>query len=443
MSGAFSLTRSRIGLLITLLPAALAPTSAAGADAADSTQPMAEEPDGWAQLWRQLDGSGSWRVNYFSSSKRLDSDSQFLDASLQLQARPELTERLSGKVEVRLTQSARPDESLQGQLVEASITASFAHADLHLGKQIVAWGRADGINPTDNLTPRDYTVLLPFEDDQRLGTPAATLNLYLTPTHTLTVFATPFFEPTIVPLPSDGYEISDRTPATALENTETGLRFNKVGESLDWSVSYYRGFSLSPSVRLPPVVSGTPRMELTYDRITVVGADVARNYGRFGLRAEIGYFDTSDDLGRDPVVKNPQLYWIAGIDRTFYENLNINVQYFERRIRNYQDPAGVADPLLRSTAAVNATCNGQRDAVNQGITFRVSNQWLHNALEAEMFGVINLKRNDSFLRAAVSYALNDHWNVTVGGEYYRGDTDTQYGSLSRNNSVFAEARYGF
>lgn len=452
MSGAISPSVFPVALLINLLPPALACAGGiddaqnaeqARADAAFNLDTGADSSDRWAQLWQKLDGSGSWRLDYFSSSKSLDSESHFVDANLQLKALPELSQRWSGKLDLRLTQSSMNDSSTRGRVVEAFVTATFAHADLHLGKQIVAWGRADGINPTDNLTPRDYTVRLPFEDDQRLGTSAATLNLYLTPTHTLTVFATPFFEPTIVPLPSDGYEVVERTPAASLSNTEAGVRLNKVAESLDWSISYYRGFSLIPSVRLPAIHSGTPRMEMTYDRITVVGADVARNYGRFGVRAEVGYFDTSDDDGRNPVVKNSQLYWIAGFDRSFYENLNFNIQYFQRRVRNHRDPATLTDPSLRTTALTNAVFNGQRDAVNQGISFRINNQWLHNTLEAEIFGVANLTRNDSFMRAAISYSLDDHWTLTVGGEYYRGDADTQYGSLSGNNSGFVEARYGF
>ncbi len=55
------------------------------------------------------------------------------------------------------------------RLIEGYAAVHFARADLHLGKQIIAWGRADGINPTDNVSPCDFTLLLPFEDDQRFG----------------------------------------------------------------------------------------------------------------------------------------------------------------------------------------------------------------------------------------------------------------------------------
>ena len=59
-----------------------------------------------------------------------------------------------------------------GVIREAYLDLSHGPLDLRIGKQIIAWGRADRINPTDNLTPRDYTLLVPDDDDQRLGTPA-------------------------------------------------------------------------------------------------------------------------------------------------------------------------------------------------------------------------------------------------------------------------------
>src|ERR671926_183231 len=67
-----------------------------------------------------------------------------------------------------------------------------------------AAGQTDGINPTDNLTPRDLAVMLPFEDDQRLGLPAVKLDWIALPDHTLTVFATPYFEPSVIPWPKSG-----------------------------------------------------------------------------------------------------------------------------------------------------------------------------------------------------------------------------------------------
>ena len=388
--------------------------------------------------------SGVIRTNYFYSSKTLDDDTDFLGATAQLKALSSLAETLDGKLEVRITNSAIGEGAeTRSRLLEGYVTLHFESADLRIGKQIVAWGRADGINPTDNLTPRDFIVLLPFEDDQRFGTTAIKLDTFLSQEHTLTVFTTPFFEPSDIPLPTVGRTLVEKTPAHTLSNSEIGLKLNKVGEGFDWSVSYFRGFSLLPDVRLIGSGPTGPILELHYDRITVLGADFARNYGRFGLRGEVAYVDTADDAGTDPGIKNPYLYWIAGVDRTFLDNLNVNLQFFQRRVRRYRNPETIADPSERGIAIQNAVLDGQQDRLNNGISFRVSNKWLHDTLEAEVFAVVNFTRNNSFLRPLITYTFSDHWKGTIGGEYYRGAQDTSFGSLKPNRGVFVELRYGF
>ncbi len=286
-------------------------------------------------------------------------------------------------------------------------------------------------------------MLLPFEEDQRFGITAVKVDMFLSQEHTFTVFTTPFFEPSKIPLPTAGRTLVEKAPARTLSNSEVGLKLNKVGGGFDWSVSHFRGFSLLPDARVIGTGAAGPILELHYDRISVYGADFARNYGRFGFRGEMAYVYTTDDLGTDPGVKNPYLYWIAGVDRTFFDNLNINLQFFQRRVRRHQNPEVIADPLERGTAIQNAVLDGQRDRISSGISFRASNKWFNDTLEAEMFAVVNFTRNNSFLRPLLTYAFSDHWKGTVGGEFYRGAGDTQFGSLKLNRGAFAELRYGF
>ena len=395
-------------------------------------------------LWQEQRASGLWRASYFSSSKQLDDESNFFGAALQLKAFPTLNDRLDGKFEVRFANSAvGKGAATRASVLEGYATLRFARADLRLGKQIVPWGRADGINPTDNLTPRDYTVLLPFEDDQRFGTTGAKLDLLISPEHTLTMFASPAFEPARVPLPSDVGRVERLEPAHTLANTHGGMRLNKVGEGFDWSLSYFRGFSLLPGAQLVADETARSTLRLHYDRITVLGADFARNHGRFGLRGEIAYVDTSDDSGSAPGIANPYLHWIVGVDRTFFANLNANLQFFQRRVRNHREPAAWETPAQRDTAMLNALIDGQRDAIANGVSFRVSNKWLNDTLEAEVFAVHSLTRSDSLVRPLLTYAFTDRWKGTVGAEIYRGRSDTPYGSLKANRGAFAELRYGF
>ena len=267
--------------------------------------------------------------------------------------------------------------------------------------------------------------------------------MFVSQQHTLTLFATPFFEPARVPLPASAGKVSREEPAHSLSNSHAGLRLNKVGEGFDWSVSYFRGFGLLPGARLIGEDSAESTLVLRYDRITVYGADFARNFGRFGFRGEAAYVDTADDSGLVSEVRNPFLFWIVGVDRTFLANLNVNLQFFQRRVRKHRDASSFAEAGARNTAMLNSLIDGQRDRITNGFSFRVGNKWLNDTLEVEIFAVGNLTREDAFVRPLVSYAFNDRWKGTIGAELYRGAQDTQYGILEPNRSVFGELRYGF
>ncbi|MBI3561719.1 MAG: hypothetical protein HY080_08395 [Gammaproteobacteria bacterium] len=404
---------------------------------------VAQAPSGLTALLQAQRPSGTLRMDYFRSSNTLDNGTDFLGATAQIKVLPELSSSIDAKLEARIT-NASPGNGgeTQSRLLEGYATAHFEKADLRIGKQIVAWGRADGINPTDNLTPRDFVVLLPFEDDQRFGTTAIKFDTYLSPQHTLSVFVTPWFEPSKMPLPTTA-TIKQQIPARTLSHSEVGIKLDKAGEGFDASVSYFRGFSLLPDLGVIASVSSAPLLTLHYDRITVFGADFARNFGRFGFRGELAYVDSADQRGTDPATKNPFLFWIIGLDRTFFANLNVNLQFFERRVRQYHTPDAIVDPVERGIAIQNAILDGQRDRLSHGISFRISDKWFNDTLEAELFAVFNLTRHDSFIRPLLTYAFSDHWKGTLGAALYNGAADTQYGSLGANRGAFAELRYGF
>ena len=53
--------------------------------------------------------------------------------------------------------------------------------DVLLGNQIVNWGRADGFNPTNNITPNDFFFLSADPDDQKLSNFMLRLKYRITP----------------------------------------------------------------------------------------------------------------------------------------------------------------------------------------------------------------------------------------------------------------------
>lgn len=68
---------------------------------------------------------------------------------------------------------------------------------------------------------------------QRFGTTAVKLDTYLSPESTLTIFTTPFFEPSRIPRPATGPPIMEKAPERTLANSAFGLKLDKVGGGFD------------------------------------------------------------------------------------------------------------------------------------------------------------------------------------------------------------------
>ena len=147
----------------------------------------------YAETFQVLDINGSLRASYFSSSRNLDGKDNLTAASLWLQSTPSWGPHFSMVIEgwIRNDDIAE-DQAGRSVLREGYLRASLGDVDLRVGKQIIAWGRADRFNPTDKLTSRDYRLLTPDDDDQRIGTTGTTLN-YRFPDFTMSAYWLPKF----------------------------------------------------------------------------------------------------------------------------------------------------------------------------------------------------------------------------------------------------------
>jgi hypothetical protein len=441
---------------VSLLAAQLAATSwpAAAAEPAPDTGPASAAPAAtetpvYQRALSALAGdshSVTLRSDYYTSSKAVDDETGFFGVTAQAKVAYNLGDVFGLKFEGRAINSNLGhgnDSDTEAVLLEGYALARFNVAEIRLGTQIVPWGRADGLNPTDNLTPRDYTVLLPFEEDQRLGATALRIDGYLSDEYTLTAYTTPYFKPSAIPLPAGGAVYNETRPGHNLADSTAALRLNRSGGSLDWSVSYFHGYSLLPSVRPGGISGSVPVIDLGYDATDVLGADVARNFGRYGVRGEIAYTWTDDPHGTDPLVTNPFLYYVLGGDRTFGDNLNVNLQLVGINVHAFSDPYAIADPALRALAVQNAIIHRQQDRSTYGMTMRIADKWLHDTLEGEILLVHYFDRPNTYLRPVLTYAFTDRFKGSLGGELYRGADDTFFGWLRKNSGVFVEARYSF
>ncbi|MFL6656915.1 MAG: hypothetical protein ACJ8GW_02485 [Massilia sp.] len=380
---------------------------------------------------------GSLRAAWYTESAEFDQRGDVAATALWLKTSPALSDNVTLVAEgwVR-NDNTTGDGPTRARMREGYLDVTGEAWDLRLGQQLIIWGRADRINPTDNVTPRDYTMLTPEDVDQRRGVQAMRLR-YRNDAATVSAYWLPVFRPSTMPMAAPpGLRWHQQTPS-ALQGA---LRIDGAG-TVDWSLSYLNALDVNPDLQVQAAGPSGVDVALIHRRVRVLGADAATVVGRYGLRAEAAYTWTGSSA--DPLVKKPFLYLVAGGDRTFGEHFNVNLQYYLRHVTHWQDPRQLGDPALRALALGAAVGASQGDRFQHGFTYRIANKWWNETLEGELAGVVSLTRRDWAFKPRLTYALSDHWRATAGMNWYRGEEATFFGALAPTSSAFVELRYGF
>lgn len=407
----------------------------AAAHAADEPVERPSAPPGFVH---DTQAGLSLRGSYWSRSRLLDGDRGVGSASAWATARAALGS--TGKAV--FDGWARSDRSFDGRtggsdMREAYLAASLGDWDLSAGRQLVVWGKADAVNPTDVVSVRDFTLLTPTDEDQKtgVGTLRATYNR---DDLRLSALWLPEFRANTFPLtPSPGVRFEERKPANPHE--QWALRAERTSGRIDWSASYFDGYDKTPDLRADAAGASGILIGLYHPRVRVLGADAATTLGRWGVRAEAAYTWTTDPGGTDPFTKNPFFYGVAGADRTFLDNLNVNVQALYRRIAHFEDPYAVTGPL-QVLAVRQALLANQRDPEQLGATIRVSRKWHNDTVEAEVSAITWFVHGDSLVRPRLKYAWTDRLRTTLGADIYRGPRDSFFGSLRDLSTGFVEVQ---
>ncbi len=205
-------------------------------------------------------------------------------------------------------------------LKEAYIQSQLESLDLRLGRQMIAWGMADGFNPTDNLSAWDYSDPLDYEGE-RLALNAFRADWY-GEMWTLQLVLAPGFEGSLLPdADSRWFPTVPAIPEPPGNPRRMQYAARLVGQvgGADLAVSWFDGLDDLPYVR--PVAAGadpaTLRLQYQFQSRRALGLELARPAGPFMVRGEAAYFLTDDPDGSDPWVDDPYVHFVVGGDRFF------------------------------------------------------------------------------------------------------------------------------
>ncbi len=240
---------------------------------------------------------------------------------------------------------------------EIYLSLYLDNLDITLGYQRFAWGTADGINPTDNINPKDLSDLnnLASTDVSDLVMPVFAAGVTWYPVDFMAVegVVLPVFTPPGLPdiasyLPE---ELSEMTvnfnyPDTALPSFESGVRTIFYLSAMDFSFSYLYAWDDTPDIHVhagivesseyPGVTYGQPdSVDFNFNRVHIFGADFALPVGDIDLRGEAAYVLTSDVEGTDIYVKNPYLHYVVEAGYIF-DKITTNLLFSQKIISNFK-----------------------------------------------------------------------------------------------------------
>ena len=430
-------------------------------------------PDGASPKGFALGGyaRGDMFVGKVSGAQQGTMKAAYGEVSLAL--RTAKTRHGDGFVEARVRSGLQGDEQRTFlDLREAYVNAYAGPVDLRLGQQIIVWGRADALNPTNNLTPIDFRIRSPIEDDIRLGNVGARSFLRMAPFRLEAVWL-PVYLPTQLPPVGLPQYVSYGPAMVPPPELSKGLGAGRLHLELpiaEMSVSYVRGYAPLPGLMMtslkltgmqdpPPsiVVTRTPYQH------QVIGFDFSTALGDvMTIRGEAAYRRPFDDPHRGHVPRRDVQY-VLGADHAFGA-LNLIAQYMGRYVFDWQKengPAMTLDPATLPTLGptltdvVTDTINAVLAKTNQILfqqTARVQHvgtlraEWVgaHDTLTISTLAVMNFTTHEWLLTPRIGYRVNDALNVYLGGQIFHGPHDTLFGLIDAALSAgYAELRYIF
>jgi len=234
--------------------------------------------------------------------------------------------------------------------------------DMKIGRQRIAWGTADKLNPTDNVNSYDLEDIWDF--GRHLGSDAIQLKYYFKDFYIEGDYIF-YFRPASLPrgdsaeglfMPMElpptlhlaAYEDSLAMPALNLkENSSYALKFGGMAGGFNFSASYLYGRDGLPVNyynRIVPVdTTGGVAVKsyFNFPRQHIIGADLAGAIRSVGIWAEAAAFLPPEEIiltsdmsafGLPPVdsvilEKKPYFKVAAGLDYTFHGGHYVNFQY--------------------------------------------------------------------------------------------------------------------
>ena len=340
--------------------------------------------------------------------------------------------------------------------------------DISVGRQLIAWGQADGFKLTDVLSARDSSEFIAFSgEDARLASDSIRVRFF----HDIFTFeavAVPFFTPN--KLPRFGFENGAKddlyyidTPDTfntpfgsvpitytktesskpkMFTDTEAAARFSFFLPGIDFSISGFYGWDKNPryvksgyvkkGLLNPASPPGPPNpyvpkgihtnLNEEYSRIAMAGFDAAIPAGDVTIRLETAWVG-----GRcfEPKNQMPALNGAQLLDGTSGADVPLT---FDPAVRKLQLLALAGIDWIKDSWTLSAQyfedlILDHKDDIERPmhkgfVSLNISKTFLRDTLKLSVSGVVDVNYGSTSSTGSAAYALTDNIRFALGGDVY-------------------------
>jgi hypothetical protein len=318
------------------------------------------------------------------------------------------------------------DRSIQRPAFSVRQLSATLHKGMvtaEIGRQFIRWGKTDILIPTDRFAPRDY--LSNVVNSDFLGVTAARVTISRA-ADSLDLVWQPWFTPsrtpllnqrwTVLPPEAAGVPIVD-AGARYPGGSQYGARWNHTGAGYEYSLCFFDGYNNLPlfDAKLDARGVGLQRF---YPDLRLYGGDAAVPLPWLTVKGEAAYFTTSTSGAEEYVLYVIQL---------------------ERMVKEWSFVGGYAGAAVTQTSGNQVAFAPDRGFARSfvgraGLTIDVNRSFtVETAVRAA----------GSFLRFEYSQAVGQHWRVTPGAAWIRGDMTDFLGQYHHNSYLSLAMRYSF
>ncbi len=341
------------------------------------------------------------------------------------------------------SKSVESDEKVEIELRDTYVDYSLGDVDFRLGKQQIVWGEAVGLFYADVVNARDLReYILPDFEFIRIPEFGVSSEFTKNDFHSQLVwlpgvefdktglYTSEFAFPLPLPNNMTPFTITDpKEPGQKIENSKIGGRMSYLFGGLDVGAFYLHSWTSVP-VMYRAINAGVYEFTPDYERQNIFGGTFSKEINDYVCKGEAvyypdAYFSVNDPGDVDGVKKSGYVDYLVGVDHTYFNKWDVNVQLTQRWIMDYE-----------------STFYGEEEFSN-GFSLRLSRNWLSTKLTTEAMVIVNLAGPDYLYRPRIGYAVTDNFKVAAGVDVLAGDPSGLYGYFRDKSRWYTEVTYKF